>query len=340
MGKKNPIEEFKLPLKEDFLKRIENTIKTLKSEDSFIRPLDEIGLPGALITLNTDNYPISTIIVPDLHARVDFFKEILDFQFTPNNNESKITVQEALEQKKVYLLCVGDGLHSEHRGKERWLKAEEEWMKKDSANKYICEEMKEGLDLMLLVMETKCKYPNNFHFLRGNHENILNQFFCGAMPFRKFSSEGEMVKDFMVTIYGEEIAQKYADFEHNLPLLAKGKNFLVSHAEPLLPYSEEELIDAFFDDDIIRGLTWTPNDKAQEDSVEIMLREILPDVENSIYFAGHRTVHGTHRLLRNNKFIQIHNPTEHFISIIHPDRMFNPLHDIYDTRTGNVATIN
>ena len=338
MGKKNPIDEFKLPLKKDLLEIIENTIQTLKSENSFLRPQDETGLPGALLNLN--NNPISSIIVPDLHARVDFFEEILDFKFTPTNNDTKITVKEALEQKKVYVLCVGDGLHSELRGKERWIKAEEQWMEKDSANKYICEEMKEGLDLMTLIMQCKCMYPENFHFLSGNHENILNQFFCGAMPFRKFSSEGEMVKDFMITVYGEEIAQKYADFEHNLPLFIKGNNFLVSHAEPLRPYSEQELIDAFFDDDVIQGLTWTPNDRAQEDSVEIMLKEILPNVKDSIYFAGHRTVQGTHRLLRNNKFIQIHNPTEHFISIIQPDKAFNPLHDIYDTRTGNVATIN
>ena len=339
MKKKNPIIDFGLPPKENFLNLIENTIKTLKSEDSFIRPYDETGLPGALIALDTDNESIPTIIVPDLHARVDFFEEILNFPFTQINGSSTITVQKALEQKKLYLLCVGDGLHSEHRGKERWIKAEEEWMKKDSANEYICEEMKEGLGLMSLIMQCKCMYPENFHFLRGNHENILNQFFCGAMPFRKFTSEGEMVKDFMLTVYEEEIAQKYADFEHNMPLFAKGKNFLVSHAEPLRPYSKQELIDGFFDEDLIRGLTWTQNDQAQEDSVEIMLNELLPNPKNSIYFAGHRTIQGTHRLLRNNKFIQIHNPTEHFISIIHPDRAFNPLVDIHDTRTGNIAVV-
>ena len=340
MKKKNPIAEFGLPPKENFLNLIENTIKTFKSEDSFIRPYDETGLPGALIALDTDDEPIPTVIVPDLHARVDFFEEILQFKIPQENSATEITVQEALEQKKAYLLCVGDGLHSEQRGKERWINAEEKWMQKNPANDYICEEMKEGLGLMTRIMQCKCKYPEHFHFLRGNHENILNQFFCGAMPFRKFASEGEMVRDFMLAVYGEEIAQKYADFEHNLPLFAKGKNFLVSHAEPLKPYSERELIDGFFDEDLIRGLTWTANDQAQEDSVEIMLENMLPNQPDAIYFAGHRTVKGTHRLLHNNKFIQIHNQTEHFISIIHPNKAFNPLENIYDTRTGAVAVLN
>lgn len=334
----NPITEFGLPQAECFQELIKETIKALKTEDSFIRPQDETGLPGALLDLNTDDEPIPTIIVPDLHARLDFFEEILNFRIQlDGETQESISIEEALQQKKLYLLCLGDGLHSESRGKDRWIKAEELWLQKDIANKYLCEEMKEGLGLMTRIMKCKCKYTDNFHFLRGNHENILNQFFCGAMPFRKFSSEGEMVRDFMLTVYGEEISQKYADFEHNLPLFAKGKNFLASHAEPLKPYTEIELIDGFFDEDLIRGLTWTANDQAQEDSVETMLEILLPNENESSYFAGHRTIPGTHRFQRNNKFVQIHNQKEHFISIIHPNRAFNPLQDIYDTKTGNIA---
>ena len=340
MTERNHIAIVCLPQKEDFLTLIDKTLKTLKSEDSFVRPYDETGVPGALIALDTDDEAIPTIIVPDLHARVDFFEEILKFPLAQNDENPPTTIEEALKQKKAYLLCVGDGLHSEHRGKERWLQAEEMWMQNEPANKYICDEMAEGLSLMTRIMQCKCEYKEYFHFLRGNHENILNQFFCGSMPFRKFASEGEMVKDFMLHVYGETITQKYADFEHSLPLFARGKNFLVSHAEPLRPYSEQELIDGFLDDDLIRGLTWTANDKAQEDSVEIMLKTLLPHKEDTIYFAGHRTVQGTHRLLRNNKFIQIHNQTEHFISIIHPNTAFNPLKNIYDTRTGTIAVLN
>ncbi len=340
MTVKNPIREFKLPQIDYFKKLITETIKSLKTEDSFIRPQDETGLPGALIDLYTDDKPIPTIIVPDLHARLDFFEEILALPICVNKETKEIlSIDDALQQNKVYLLCLGDGLHSEYRGKERWIKAEELWQENHITNKYLCEEMYEGLSLMTRVMETKCKYPENFHFLRGNHENILNQFFCGAMPFRKFACEGEMVRDFMIEVYGQEITEKYADFEHNLPLFAKGKNFLASHAEPVRAYTKHELIDGFLDEDLIRGLTWTANDQADENSVETMLENLLPKEQNALYFAGHRTIQETHKLLRNRKFIQIHNQKEHFISIIQPNRVFDPLQDIYDTKTGKIAQV-
>ncbi len=339
MSPKRIFSKYNLPQSADFFSKINATLEVLKNEEELLRPFDDTDCSGALLDLNAfSDKPIPVILVPDLHARVDFFNEILNFSFAfDNDSEQMLTVKEALEQEKVFVVCVGDGLHSEKSFRERWLKAQKEWLKGKTLNSYICAEMEAGLGLMTLVMDTKLQFPKHFHFLKGNHENILNSGSCGNLPFRKFASEGEMVKDFMLSLYDKELTFAYADFEQNLPLFVKGLNFLVSHAEPARAFSYTELINAYCDEDTIIDLTWTANDEAEENAVITMLDALLPGVEGSVYFAGHRTFSGTYRALRDGRFIQIHNPHEHFISIVKPDRPFNPETDIYDTKTGKQA---
>ncbi len=339
MTPKRAFSKFNLPQGDVFLEKIKKTIEVLQHEPPLLRPSDETDCSGAYIDIGTfSQNSLPVILVPDLHARVDFFYEILHFTFLFDSETStEITVKEALEQKKVFVVCVGDGLHSEKRGRERWLQAQKDWLKGKPLNDSICAEMVEGLDLMTSIMDAKQKYLDHFHFLKGNHENILNSATCGNLPFRKFASEGEMVKDFMLALYGREITHAYADFEQNLPLFVRGSNFLVSHAEPRRAFSKQELINAYCDETTITGLTWTHTDEAEDGSVHAMLRDLLPSVSNPVYFAGHRTFAGTYRALRDGKFIQIHNPNEHFISIVDPLRPFNPHTDIYDTKTGKNA---
>ncbi len=338
MTAKRVFSKYKFPLPEDFLHTITTTVGSLRSEPIALRPFDDTECSGAFIDIASFDNTIPVVLVPDLHARVDFFYEILNFNLPfDGEDETSLTIQEALLQKKVFLVCVGDGLHSEKRGRDRWIDAQKEWLKGKPLNSYICSEMEEGLALMTTIMHLKQQCPTHFHFLKGNHENILNAPTCGNLPFRKFASEGEMVKDFMINLYGSEVTHAYADFENNLPLFIRGANFLVSHAEPKRAYKYSELINAYCDEQTIIGLTWTHNDEAEEGSVMSMLHNLLPEISNSVYFAGHRTFAGTHRALRGGKFIQIHNPNEHFISIVNPFREFNPLTDIYNTKTGKIA---
>ncbi len=338
MSPKRVFKNYSVPQLDDFRNIITEVIDVLKSENEVLRPLDETECPGAFLDINSFDPTIPVVLVPDLHARLDFFNEIVNFPLPTNDSEcAELTIYEALLQGKVFVICLGDGLHSEKRGFERWQQAQKEWLKGKPLNDYICTEMEEGLGLMTSVMRLKKECPNYFHFLKGNHENILNVQSCGNLPFRKFASEGEMVKDFMLSLYGRELVCMYADFENNLPLFALGSNFLVSHAEPRKAFSRLELINAYLEEETVLGLTWTHTNEAEDGSVQRMINDLLPKEKNAVYFAGHRTVSGTHRILRDGAFIQIHNPNEHFISIVRPKRDFNPLSDIYNTRTGKLA---
>ncbi|MBO7174691.1 MAG: hypothetical protein J6V57_02965, partial [Spirochaetaceae bacterium] len=145
---------------------------------------------------------VPTMIVPDLHGRGDFFQQILEFEpnlfeYFPQRVESKkLSVLELLKAGAINLVCVGDGLHSEIH-QERWLLALEEYEAGNLLGEALTEEMTEGLGLMTLVMRCKLAFPRHFHFLKGNHENILNRWEGGDRPFKKFAKEGEMCRGFV-----------------------------------------------------------------------------------------------------------------------------------------------
>lgn len=231
-----------------------------------------------------------------------------------------------LFDNSIQIVCVGDGVHSERRGRERWLLATEEFNKGYKKHKYIDDEMLESLTLMEVVIELKIMFPKNFHFLKGNHENISNEEGFGNYPFGKFTSEGAMVKQWVEKFYGPEFMKMYYIFEKSMPLFAVGRNFLISHAEPMESYSKEDIIDCYLNTDVIYGLTWTRDNQAHEGSVKRML-----DLFNKqYYFAGHRPVKDKYNLRANNKFVQIHNPKRYIIALIRRDRDIDLERDIID----------
>ena len=113
----------RLPEENFFSNLLNGAVATLMSEDAKYRPESCIEQPGALLEFNDD---IPTIIVPDLHARVYFLMNLLKYDISSFLHENNTTVFDALQQGKVRVICLGDGLHSEKRGKERWLKAFEQ----------------------------------------------------------------------------------------------------------------------------------------------------------------------------------------------------------------------
>ena len=71
-----------LPAKEDLRDLLLRVNKILECEDSLFdsvnyRPQNKRKAPGGLLDFKDD---ITTIIVPDLHARVDFIPSLLDFK--------------------------------------------------------------------------------------------------------------------------------------------------------------------------------------------------------------------------------------------------------------------
>lgn len=305
----------------------------LENEPKIFRPWSKKGEPGGLLDFTSYKKRLPLIIVPDIHARTYFIKNILDFVppngfFKPEFENS--TIYEALQKKICRVVCVGDALHSEMRGITRWKAAYEEFLKENYTDKNMLEEMNENMNLLCILMELKCEFSKNFHFLKGNHENIMNVYSSGDYPFRKFAQEGEMVKDFIQTYYGDDILMMISYWENSLPLVAAFPNCVISHAEPEKYFKRQQIINGRFSEEVVSALTWTQNGKAQNGSVEKMLKELTknPDFDETFYFAGHRPVSENYSLRQNGKFIQIHNPERQNIALVYTDKKFNPETDI------------
>jgi hypothetical protein len=163
-------------------------------------------------------------------------------------------------------------------------------------------------------------FPDHFHFIKGNHENIRNEYSAANRPFGKFAYEGEMVKVWTEQKMGKDFLERYGCFEDNLPILVQGDRFLVSHAEPAFFYTREQVIEYRSNPSMIFDFTWTANDDAQEDAVENMLQYYLPDIpiEEKWYFGGHRPVPGLYHTRARGKYIQFHNPQKEVMVILEP----------------------
>ena len=301
------------PEAEHYLRVLSRINKVLSQEEAEIRPYSSSGEPGGLVYLK---HGIPTIIAPDIHARMGFFLSIL---FT--TDDEGLSNMEKLASDELQMVCVGDGFHSEGT-LERWQSAFEEYKGLYKKHKHMDDEMRESLGVMEMVMESKIAFPQNFHFLKGNHENISNERGGGNFPFRKYAYEGPMVLDYIKKFYGDTFLERYYTFEKKLPLLTVGENFLISHAEPATYYDKETLIEYRENPEVVVGLTWTDNDDAEDGSVSKMLRGYLPNnkQEKSYYFGGHRPVSGLFNSRANGKYIQIHNPRKFVIAYIQADR--------------------
>jgi hypothetical protein len=310
-----------IPDPDEYLDKIDRVLNHLKNENSSIRPPADDGSPGGVLHLFHD---IPTIIVPDIHARKELIASLLNLR-----TEEKSFFQ-LLADKEIQVVCVGDGFHSELSGKKRWIEAFSEYEKGYKKHKNIDLEMSDCLTLMEMIIELKSSFPDNFHFLKGNHENIKNEETGGDHPFRKFVLEGEMVRTWVEKFMGDYFLHKYSEFETNLPLMAVGKNFLISHAEPRRFYDEEEIRNHY--PETIHGLTWTANGESEEGSVRSMLEYYLPDtkIEEKLYFGGHRIITEKYKLRADGLFVQIHNPWNLQVAYIKPDCSVDLEKDIID----------
>jgi len=298
----------------DLLPLLKKVNKVLENENKNYRPYDSSGLPGGAIYL----YPNKrTILVPDLHARFNFIYTLMTI------NKSLFLSQ--LISHKLQIVCLGDGLHSEGHI-QRWLNAYNEYTHGYIEHKHIDEEMLSGLKTMEMVMYLKSSFPDSFHYLKGNHDNIANETGNGNFSFYKYADEGAMVTDYMLKYFGRECFHEYYKFEKNLPLLAVGRNFMTSHAEPARFFDKKSVIEYRRRSDVIQGLTWTGNDKAQYNSVMDMITHYIdPQFQKkTVYFGGHRPVSGTYNIRAEGRYIQIHNPRKYTIAIINPGEEIDP----------------
>lgn len=291
-----------------FKKLTKNINHTLNNEKVKIRPRGIEGLPGGLIYLKDFK---KVIILPDLHARRDFLKALLYWK--PKN----ISIFELLDNKKLAILCLGDGIHSESQKYQRWINAYEEFLNGYDDHENIDNEISDSFNLMLCIFLLKIRYKDNFHFLKGNHENILNETKNGNYSFSKFCNEGAMILKYFNTFYDKELLISYSEFERSLPLFAVGNNFLASHSEPRYNFTKKRIINYNNDSELIEALTWTENNESQKGTIDSLIKKFIKDEEFSVYyFGGHRIIDSKYKIVNNTKFIQIHNSKEKIVVYI------------------------
>ncbi len=301
----------------DRLHRIVNLgQQCLLFEEERLRPRDRRGLPGGLVYIDEAPY---YVIVPDLHGRMDFFRALMGWRF-----RGERTLFRDLAEGQAQVICVGDAFHSESRGRERWLCALGEYRNGWKRHRCMDAEMRENLGLLEMLCLVKSWFPWNFHFLKGNHENIDNELGEGNYPFRKFAEEGDMVKSWVLRFYGEETLRRIYYWEKSLPLMAAGKDFLVTHCEPGRSFDRDEVVNARFFPDVIYGLTWVDNEQAERGSAEGTLRGLFGKSAGKRIFGGHRPVPGRYALRQNGSYVQINTPNEWVVASFSDMETFNP----------------
>lgn len=335
----------RLPSKKKLLDEAKKALFVLTTEPASYRErIPGTDIPGGLLDFRGTavgakgagglTCALPTIIVPDIHARPDFIYNILNLDLKKiaalHGFSSGAKVIDALEENKIRVICVGDILHAEGRARERWEKAYAAFEGGVYDSAFMREEMREGFAALIAVMTAKFLWPENFHCLKGNHENIANERGEGNFPFRKFAYEGRMVLEFTRLVYGEEVLNAIYDFEKALPLCACSDNFFASHAEPLDFYSRDDLVCASLDPQKVYGLTWTANDEAREGSVAKILKALCKPRKGieARAIGGHRPVPQNYLERQGGLYVQIHNPKLQNIAVVMPDKTFDPKTDI------------
>lgn len=325
-----------LPSHSFLFEQLDLAVNLLEKEVTDYRPKSRYNNLGGLLDFSQNNKKLPCIIVPDLHGRRDFLKNILEYvppvsfwgnDFNNSNNQDNIqkNIAFGLQNGLLNVVCVGDAMHSELRGKQRWLDSFEFFINDIYDSEPMIQEMIENLWTLMIICLLKINFPKNFHFLKGNHENIMNASFCGDFSFCKFAQEGEMVKAFIQKKYGDDILMMINYFEKALPLACVLHNSIISHAEPITYFSKNNIINGLSSASVIQGLTWTANNTAEEGSVIKMLNDFLVDstFKEKKYFAGHRPVFEKYKLRQEGSFVQLHNPEEQNICLIYANKEIN-----------------
>lgn len=289
---------------------VRNAIKTLSSENETIRPLSHSGLPGGIVRIDSPY----VAIVPDLHGRADLLDDLLR---SPAPVSPAVSTAELIVRKDLTLICLGDVLNTEGReSAERWVRAARHIAESGDEKAVLSAEMDEEMGLSLrsleIVMKLKTLVPENFHCLKGNHDNIGNLNDGGDASFYKYAYEGAMGAAWFFLRYGLPLLQELRRYERLLPLLAVGNGFCASHAEPAFPLTWNGLLDYRDRPEVVRALIWTGNGEAREDSVRISLEGLLGSAGGAgqaLWFSGHRPIAGTHALRASGRLVQIHNPS-------------------------------
>ncbi|MBF0447653.1 MAG: metallophosphoesterase [Magnetococcales bacterium] len=192
-------------------------VNTLLENDSS-RPLDDRGKPGGLV------YPpegMTPLIVGDLHSQVGNLVKIL----TENH------FLEGLENGTIYLILLGDAVHSEVDGE--------------------MDQMESSILMMDFIFKLKIRFPAQVFYLLGNHDSFSKDVSKTGIP------QGILWERAIRKVRGEAYKEQFDRLYLNLPYIAKSDQFIVCHAAPpKAKVTEQLLINTYRYPGLVKELVW------------------------------------------------------------------------------------
>jgi len=196
--------------------RLLKKVNTLLDREPF-RPLRSDGKPGGIIEMDRKCVPV---IVGDLHAMVDNLLKIL--------TENRLL--RYLKSKSVTLVVLGDAVHSE--------------------NLEDMEDMDSSILMMDLIFKLKLRFPDNFFYLRGNHDSFDRNISKNGI------SQGLLMRERLLELRGADYVAAMEVFYEKLPYIFTSKYFFGCHAGPPLSNRKySDLLHIADHPDLIREVT-------------------------------------------------------------------------------------
>lgn len=294
-----------LESKESYLSSIQNAQAALNQESGIV------DLPKG----------VPTLVLSDIHARRDFIMKALEHEV------DGVKVFDLLKQGKINLVCVGDGMHAEGRAADRWEQAEQDMMR-GRPSEAMNQEMIESFGTMKMVMDLKSEFPENFHFCRGNHDEIKGSF----AKYARMVGESAMVQSWVQKNLGQDFLDQFARFEESLPLVVRGEGFVASHAAPGGQLDRAAVEQR--DPKAFAQLSWTDNRgwNDRDAGVQQKFQQNLKEVggEGGRWLVGHRPVDsGNYRSQFGGQLVQINAPDDFVVALVPADGKMVPDRDVF-----------
>ncbi|MGB3212255.1 MAG: metallophosphoesterase [Desulforhopalus sp.] len=181
------------------------------------RPNNSSGNPGGLIELSSKATPV---IVGDLHAQVDNLLKIL----------SENCLLDCLAMKSANLIILGDAVHSENI---------------DEMDKF-----ETSMLIMDLIFQLKLRFPENFFYLRGNHDSFDPEISKNSVL------QGTLFQETLLKHRGPEYVKEMQMYYDRLPYIICSETFIACHAgPPRFKVTRDDLIDIVDNKKLVKELT-------------------------------------------------------------------------------------
>ncbi|MCB1858441.1 MAG: metallophosphoesterase [Gammaproteobacteria bacterium] len=173
-------------------------------EDEAYRPKNRSGMPGGMIVLPNE---APVVLVGDLHAKPDNLLVAL----------SQNSYLEALEEKRGFLVILGDAVHPE--------------------GDVPLDEMDSSMLMMDLIFKLKVAFPTQVFYLRGNHDSFSEEIAKGGIP------QGLMWAKRLNKVRGKTYRKEMLRFYELLPYVMHSGKVIACHAAPpTSPVSVEDIV--------------------------------------------------------------------------------------------------